>query len=85
MPPQPKVERLAESWESFERAVIPADAGPVQRQEMRRAFYAGAWSILCSVRHIGGNDSISEQDGAAMLESLVRECERFKSWVGVYT
>jgi hypothetical protein len=27
------------AWESFEAAVVPGDAGDVQRREMRRAFY----------------------------------------------
>lgn len=33
-------------WWSFTAAAIPSTAGPVQRQEMRRAFYAGALAVL---------------------------------------
>jgi hypothetical protein len=34
--------RMAEQWDSFARAVLPVGTSPLQRQEMRRAFYAGA-------------------------------------------
>jgi hypothetical protein len=37
---------VAEQWDQFARAVLPAGCSPVQRKEMRRAFYAGAESIL---------------------------------------
>jgi hypothetical protein len=33
--------RIAEAWASFEE-VLSEQAGPLQRKEMRRAFYAGA-------------------------------------------
>lgn len=64
-------------WESFEAAVMPRDAGQVQRQEMRRAFYAGAWSMLCAVRDIG-DDGVSEADGVVTLEAMRRELEAFQ-------
>lgn len=40
------IERLhiAEEWDSYARSVMPADAAENQRQELRRAFYAGAMS-----------------------------------------
>lgn len=37
---------MAEEWDKFERTVLPATASPTQKQEMRRAFYSGAQSIL---------------------------------------
>ena len=40
---------MAEQWDQFARAVLPKDAPRVQHQEMRRAFYAGAESILFRV------------------------------------
>lgn len=40
------IERLhiAEEWDQYARRVMPADAAENQRQELRRAFYAGAMS-----------------------------------------
>jgi hypothetical protein len=40
---------MAEQWDKFARAVMPAGVSPLQKQEMRRAFYAGAESILFRV------------------------------------
>jgi hypothetical protein len=65
------------SWESFEEAVMPPDAGRVQRQEMRRAFYAGAWAVLCTVREVG-EESVSEADGVATLEAIKAELQAFQ-------
>ncbi len=33
-------------WAEFERTVVPPEAGPRQRREMQKAFYAGALSLL---------------------------------------
>lgn len=31
-----------DEWKSYERDIVPSTAGAVQREECRRAFYAGA-------------------------------------------
>ena len=63
-------------WDSFVMMVLPADAGPVQRSEMRRAFYAGAeatrrlhWDI--------GDKSVSEDEGMRMLDEWDKEIKQF--------
>ena len=38
--------RVRELWETYAAGVMPPGAGAVQRQEMRRAFYAGVQGIL---------------------------------------
>ena len=58
---------IHEVWESLEAAAIPADAPDIQRQEMRRAFYAGAQAMLHLAFSVGP-ESVSEDEGAAMLE-----------------
>jgi hypothetical protein len=40
---------VSEQWNEFARQVLPPACGMIQRQEMRRAFYAGAESILFRV------------------------------------
>lgn len=72
---------IRESWNSFETDVMPEDAPPVQRQEMRRAFFAGAWSILCELERLS-HPSIPEAEGLDRLHWLRFECEAFKSRVG---
>lgn len=67
---------MNQGWESFERMVIPDDAGSIQRREMRRAFYAGAMVMLEMCSSVG-DPSISEDEGFAMLESWRKEGERF--------
>ena len=36
---------IAEAWSSYAQAVVPRVASIVQRQESRRAFYAGAGAL----------------------------------------
>ena len=45
---------VEEEWESFARAVLPPNCSTVQRWEMRRAFYAGAWAMLAGVLDAAG-------------------------------
>jgi hypothetical protein len=68
--------RLKEAWESFVKNVMPAAAPAIQHQEMRRAFYAGAYSMLVLVTE-AAPDSISEDEGVALLEGLAQECAAF--------
>lgn len=65
-----------EEWASFALAVIPADAPPVQRQEMRRAFYAGCWSMLQTVKLLG-TDVVSGDEAVAALEQREAEITEF--------
>lgn len=51
-PPKPEAERLAAPgtmaavWQGYAKHVMPPDAPPIQTQESRRAFYAGAQGLL---------------------------------------
>lgn len=40
---------MAEQWDQFARSIFTEKTPAVQRSEMRRAFYAGAQSILFRV------------------------------------
>lgn len=37
--------RVFTEWQSYNEAIVPAAAPPLQREECRRAFYAGAWAL----------------------------------------
>lgn len=67
---------LEAGWKKFESLVIPKHAGWTQRRDMRQAFMAGAWLVL-EVSLELGKDSVSEEDGLVVLESLHAECEAF--------
>lgn len=43
MPERPKT--LADQWRDYEKRVVPHAAGRKQRQECRRAFYAGTAAL----------------------------------------
>lgn len=62
---------LFEEWQSFERAVVPVAAPPVQREEMRRAFYAGASVMLTLV--LAAVAPENEDDCEANLQALEDE------------
>lgn len=70
------METFAQMWESFRDKVIPPTAPQIQVDEMRRAFYAGAWVTLTAVQRIGEND-ITEDAGIVYLEALKKEGEEF--------
>jgi hypothetical protein len=72
---------IRDGWQDYAEKVLPADAPPVQKQETRRAFYAGAWEILMRMADLGEPD-ISEDQGAEVLEATKREIERFVASVG---
>lgn len=70
-------DRIGQLWASFDRNVIPATAGAVQRQEMRRAFYAGAQAFLGMVlRQVSAGDDVNDDD-EAMMEEVTAELEAF--------
>jgi len=61
-----------EEWKSYERDVVPPDAPAVQREECRRAFYAGAFAMFGLV--ITATEPRSEEDCEANLQGLQDEC-----------
>ena len=71
---------VQQQWEAFAALVIAKDAPPIQRQEMRRAFYAGAEAMMRIQWAIGGEE-IREDAGIQILEGLQNELSRFAEQV----
>lgn len=69
---------VQQQWAMFEKLVVPKDAPPVQRQETRRAFYAGVEAILRLQYQMG---DVSDDAGVAMIEGWHDECRRFAQQV----
>ena len=67
-------------WNSFEKMVVPQDAPPIQRQEMKLAFYAGAEAMM-RINFAVGHDSISEEAGFHILNGCQIECREFADQV----
>lgn len=68
--------RIEAQWESYLKEVIPAQAGPIQVAESRRAFFAGAQAMMTIFRAIG-SDQVSEEEAERILEDASQELEKF--------
>jgi hypothetical protein len=67
---------VREAWDSFVRDVMPPDAGPEQRKEMRGAFYGGYHACLQMM--VSMPDRIrSDEEGMDEVESLLHELNAF--------
>lgn len=71
---------IADQWATFAAMVVPKGATAVQRQEMRRAFYAGAEAML-RLQWIAGDIRVTENGAIAMIEGWHDECRRFAQQV----
>ena len=60
---------IAAEWAQYAEGVLPAAAGPMQVQETRRAFYAGAGCILHRLlRLVDDSDEPTADDLALMFD-----------------
>ena len=37
---------VAQMWQAFEKLVLSPDTPPLQRRDMKRKFFAGAYTVL---------------------------------------
>ena len=68
---------VAQQWAQFEALVLPASAGPTQRQEMRRAFYAGFQGALMAGIEMADESGESDDIGVTLIQRLHDECQQF--------
>lgn len=61
---------VAEMWTGYFRQVVPPDAGSVQIEESRRAFYAGAAFMYDAATRGIGDPSVSEDEADDYLEKI---------------
>jgi hypothetical protein len=71
---------MAEQWDSFARATLPRFAPPIQRQEMRRAFYAGAQGIVTPFLGFLGPGPVKPEELEAAVD-LQAELQEFAQLV----
>ena len=67
---------VQKQWDSYRAAVVPTQASPVQVQECRRAFYAGAQVMLAYMTELGGTH-ISEEAGIEIIQGFHDEMQGF--------
>lgn len=71
---------IRDEWLDFEDKVIPRDAPWVQRKEMKRAYYAGAWTMLMLSKELG-DDKYTEESAVKILEKYESELKAFTAQV----
>jgi hypothetical protein len=70
-------DRLGEQWRDYRARVIPVQAPTIQARECRRAFYAGAASML-QVIMVGLEPGLEPtKEDLAKMDELMAELDRF--------
>jgi hypothetical protein len=70
-------QRIRESFDAYLDRVGLADAGPEQKRELRRAFYAGCWEVLCAVWESPVEFGGVFRADVVRLGAMTVECEEF--------
>lgn len=70
-----RLDRVRKMWLQFEASTLQG-CPKMQRDEMRKAFYMGAYTLL---NHLSNDidDETSEEDGAEIFQSVLDECTQF--------
>ena len=72
---KPEDINVAHLWMTFAGAVLPVDASALQREEMRKAFYAGFFESFKIFVDI--STTLSEKDAVKVLDRLNKESTDF--------
>lgn len=66
-------------WQDYRRQVVPANAGPIQVEECKRAFYAGAVALFSTlVEGVSPDrDEVTPED-EALMESVAAEIADYR-------
>lgn len=75
-----RIKTVRERWEEYAEFIF-ANTGvektSTQYRETRRAFYAGFVSCLMMGHDEIGSEEVSEDEGVAIMESMLAECKQF--------
>jgi hypothetical protein len=69
-------DRIMQQWASFAHEVLHPDCPPDQIREMRRAFFAGAVSVLHLLQQIA-EDDVDDDESVEGLQEMWIECADF--------
>jgi hypothetical protein len=72
---EPKELNIAYLWTLFAGAVLPADAPAIQREEMRKAFYAGFVECFKIINDVAVK--LPEPQSYQLLEKISDEANEF--------
>jgi hypothetical protein len=65
------------AWQDYRAKVIPSEAGAIQITESRRAFYAGARSLLVSMMKVFGPDQEPTESDMLIMDGIKGELDQF--------
>ncbi len=68
---------IADGWATFAERVLPTDAGAVQRQETKRAFFAGAGEILNRILYNLDEGTEPTEPDLSMMDDIDHEIRQF--------
>ena len=68
---------IEKCWRSYAEHMLPTGASAVQKQETRRAFYAGAGMLLELLTNAVGPDDVSEDAGMEIMQAVHDEMRAF--------
>jgi hypothetical protein len=71
------VKLIEKSWDSYKQLVVPGNASPVQIDETRKAFYAGAAGVLEAVLTCLGPGEEPTDADLKMMDSIKAEIDAF--------
>jgi hypothetical protein len=69
-------DHIARAYMIYAERVLPQHAGKVQKQETRRAFYAGAHAMLLALLNNVSNEEHETNADAALLPDLQAEINK---------
>ena len=73
-----KLETVEEAFESFATAIFKNfTPSATQREETKRAFYAGYWCLLQKMNVIGQSPEVSEDEAISWLDQRHTEITEF--------
>jgi hypothetical protein len=71
-------QRIRDAFDAYLDRIGLADAGAEQVRELRRAFFAGCWDVLCAFETPEDSDVEEESERVFRLLKVMRvECEEF--------
>lgn len=66
---------VQEQWIEYKNTVIPKDAGPIQMEETKLAFYSGAFVLINQLTSI--SEDYTEEQACNIVSGINEEIENY--------
>lgn len=74
---------IMEQWEIFRKATVSPKAGEGQIRDLRNTFFSGA-AIMLKLSMEFSDDSLTDEEGAALLDKVSNEIQEYFTQGGIY-